>query len=186
MSTSKSTQTKKLIENTFLTLLEQKPLSKIGIKEISATANLNRNTFYYYYKNIPDLIESIIKNFVNDILKKYPPTYDSFEDCLLVAVNFAKENRESIYHIYNSASRNIFERYLWRICDYTVDTYLGSFPTNDKITTEERDILIEMLKYECFGFTMNWIRNGMPEGITDKIKLLSNSIKNQVRHLPNF
>lgn len=184
---TKSALTKKLIEDTFLTLLSTRPLTSISIKDITTTANLNRNTFYYYYKNIPDLIESIVKNFVDDIIEKYPPTYDSFEDCLLVAVNFAKENRESIYHIYNSASRSIFERYLWKICDYTVNTYIDSFPnTAPIISNDEVDILKEMLKFECFGFTMDWIMRGMPEGVTEKVKLLSASIKNQIKHLPSY
>lgn len=62
-------QTKKNIEAAFWTLYEQKPIEKIGIKEITDLANYNRGTFYLYYKDIYDLLEMVEQDLLNQINK---------------------------------------------------------------------------------------------------------------------
>ena len=42
----------------FMDLLTRKPLDKITVKDIIEEADINRNTFYYYYENIPDLLDA--------------------------------------------------------------------------------------------------------------------------------
>ena len=44
-------RTQTIITETFIDLLTQKPLDKITVKDIIEKADINRNTFYYYYEN---------------------------------------------------------------------------------------------------------------------------------------
>ena len=53
--------TKELISIAFLKLLNEKPFDKITIKDIVVECNINRNTFYYYYSDVYDLLEEIFK-----------------------------------------------------------------------------------------------------------------------------
>lgn len=59
--------TKKIINETFFYLLEQKSLKKITVSEICTMAEINRSTFYRYYKDIYDLIEQNINNILDEI-----------------------------------------------------------------------------------------------------------------------
>jgi AcrR family transcriptional regulator len=52
-------KTQNAIRKAFLTLLEEKSISKITIAEISELADLGRGTFYLHYKDIYDLYEQI-------------------------------------------------------------------------------------------------------------------------------
>ena len=54
--------TKKLISSTFVELLSAKPFDRITIKDIVDACGINRNTFYYYYSDIYDLLEEIFAN----------------------------------------------------------------------------------------------------------------------------
>ena len=63
--------TKKMISDTFVELLEKKPFDKITIKDIVETCGINRNTFYYYYSDIYDLLEEIFKREMTDIIKTH-------------------------------------------------------------------------------------------------------------------
>lgn len=169
--------TKAQIEKTFLELLNDKPIGQISIKDLTEAAEINRNTFYYHYKNLPDLTESIVRGFVDDLLLNHPPTYDSIEDCFLAAINFIRDNKQIVYHIYNSSNRAIFERHLWHLCDYTVASFISSFSDDgSEITAEERTILKDFMKYECFGFAIDWINRGMPDDVVPKIHTLSSLI----------
>ena len=41
--------TKKAIQESFLRLLMERPLSQITVKDVVADCGVNRNTFYYYF-----------------------------------------------------------------------------------------------------------------------------------------
>ena len=48
--------TKTAIKEAFMTLLNKKPFDKITVKEIVEECGINRNTFYYHYEDIYDLL----------------------------------------------------------------------------------------------------------------------------------
>lgn len=156
-------------------LLSQKPLSEISIREIAEVAQVNRNTFYYHFKNVPDLLESVVRGLVDEILAKHPPTYESLEECFLAALSLARDNKELIYHIYHSTNRAIFERHLWHVIDYSISSFMESFPNDGRpMTRDEENMVRDFLKYECFGFAIDWINKGMPEGVVVKLNDLIN------------
>ena len=59
--------TKRAIQEAFLAVLNEKPLGKITVKDITDRCGINRNTFYYHYQDIPALLEEICQNQVEDI-----------------------------------------------------------------------------------------------------------------------
>ncbi|MDY4491271.1 MAG: TetR/AcrR family transcriptional regulator, partial [Candidatus Faecousia sp.] len=50
--------TKKAIRDSFVKLLNEKPISQITVKDIVEDCGVNRNTFYYYYQDLPQLMEN--------------------------------------------------------------------------------------------------------------------------------
>ena len=51
-----SLKTKKALANSLKNAMKKKPFSKITVKEITDDCNLNRNTFYYHFEDIYDLL----------------------------------------------------------------------------------------------------------------------------------
>ena len=45
-------KTKKAIRNAFAKLISEKDINKITIKDIADTADINRKTFYNYYRRV--------------------------------------------------------------------------------------------------------------------------------------
>ena len=62
-------RTKQEISEAFWQLLEEMPYSKITVKEIADRCQLNRNTFYYHFQDIPALAEATMAAWVDDIVK---------------------------------------------------------------------------------------------------------------------
>ena len=117
--------TKKAIQESFLKLLNERPLSKITVKDIVADCGINRNTFYYYFEDIPKLIENMVEEDAARIIQTYP-TVEKFEDCLEAVIDLALMKKRAVLHIYHSASREIYETYLWKVCDYAINAYVTS------------------------------------------------------------
>ena len=57
-------RTEKTIMDAFLTLLNQYPLDKICVKDIVSACGISRNTFYYHYQDIYDLLRATFASIV--------------------------------------------------------------------------------------------------------------------------
>ena len=52
--------TRRAIKETFTALLEERPLNDITVKDIVERCGINRNSFYYHFQDIPSLLDEII------------------------------------------------------------------------------------------------------------------------------
>ena len=151
---------KTAIKSTFLSLLEQKPLNQITVKMVVEECGINRNSFYYYYQDLPALIEEAVQEEAARIMNEYP-SIDSIETALNAAVDFTSNHRRAILHIYNSVNREIFEKYLWKVCDYVVSTYGESVLKGREINDFDRWLIGHFYKCECFGLIIAWLNDHM-------------------------
>ena len=60
--------TKQRIMDAFLSLLNKKSLDKLTVKDIIEKAEVNRNTFYYYFEDIYDLLHAVFKQKFDDFM----------------------------------------------------------------------------------------------------------------------
>lgn len=52
-------KTKRLLKESLFKLLEQKSVNRITVSELTRLADVNRSTFYFYYKDVYDMFEQI-------------------------------------------------------------------------------------------------------------------------------
>lgn len=62
--------TKKAIRESFIKLLNERPLNKITVKDIVEDCGVNRNSFYYHYQDLPALLEEIVSDEVKRIVEE--------------------------------------------------------------------------------------------------------------------
>lgn len=65
--------TKMFIRQALLTLLKEKPLQNITVRELCQAAGINRGTFYTHYRDIYDLMEQIEEELTEEFQKKMTP-----------------------------------------------------------------------------------------------------------------
>lgn len=65
--------TKMLIRKAFTSLLKQKPIQSISIKELCASAGINRGTFYSHYTDIYDLLAKMEEEMMEDFKQALEP-----------------------------------------------------------------------------------------------------------------
>ncbi len=156
--------TEKAIKASALKLLNDKPINQITVKDIVEDCGINRNSFYYHFRDLPSLIEEMVTEQAENIISEYP-SINSLEECLDAAISFAMNNRKAAMHIYNSVSRDIYEQYLWRVCEYVVTTYINSVFAGYDISGFDKDVIINFYKCACFGQILDWQRNGMKSDV---------------------
>ena len=102
--------TKKAIESSFLKLLNETPLSNITVKMIVDDCQINRNSFYYHFQDIPSLLEEITVQMLDSIIRLISDDLN-ISECLLEISEELNRNKRALLHIWNSGNREIFEKH---------------------------------------------------------------------------
>lgn len=163
--------TERELKNAFINLLNKKSVKKITVKEIVEECGVNRNTFYYHFEDIPQLLEEIIKDNMGDIAAQYTQI-DSIEDCLNSIAKLALKNKKLITNIYSSANRDLFELYEWKICEQLAKICIDKALKGRVISENYYKMILSDIKCVSFGFIMNWLEKGMQDGIYEEIHIL--------------
>ena len=164
--------TARAIRETFIGLLDEKPLASITVKDIVTKCGINRNTFYYHYDNIPSLLEDIVERDAEKIMTSRR-NHNSLADCLEDAIGFAMEHRNAVRNIYSSVSRSVFEQSLWRVCEYVVSSYVSIADDRQRLTPDKRNIVVKYLKAVLFGLVSLWLESGLDENILSQLHTIA-------------
>jgi AcrR family transcriptional regulator len=162
--------TERAIKETFLNLLNEKPVNKITVKDISQTCGINRNTFYYHYNDIPSLMEEIFTEQAELIVNLDENA--SLYELLIYAADFAIENKTAVYHIYKSANREVFETYLERITEKTISNLIERKAREYNTSENNKKAIIHYYKCLLVGFVIDWLLSGMQYELQDELKII--------------
>lgn len=143
-------------------LLEEKPMSKITIKEITDRCGLTRNTFYYHYHDIYELIAKYFADEASRLLERYIDDQD-WEGGFLEGLNFLYENSKIIRHIYVSVSRPEVDRYVNEIVYNHALTIIKKEASKKEYSEETIALVADFYKNAVVGAVMSWIERGMKE-----------------------
>ena len=181
--------TKQAIKQAFLELLREKSMSEISVREISEKCGVNRNTFYYHFRDIPAVVEAIVIDQADELVAKHP-TMNSMEECLYAVLDLTRDNQMVIRHIYNSLSRPVFEKYLFEVCYILAENYwnnmmlarrasdgdsdgavAGQDTDGDGVSDvrePDRRVIIDCYASALFGLAMRWLANGLDDKVARK------------------
>ena len=154
-------RTQAIIMQAFMDLLTRKPLDKITVKDIIEEADINRNTFYYYYENVPDLLNAIFAYALQSFSESTEKS-DSFAKEYIRACALIRDNRRAIHHIYLSDNRDLIFDYLNRAAALFVERFVRKAAAPYNLSEEGIDYVLQLYSYSVLGVTMNWIQKGAP------------------------
>ena len=151
---------RKRIMDSFWDLLEENPYHKITVKLIVERCGVNRNTFYYYFQDIPSLTEEILKNRVDLLIEKHCRV-GSVEECISSVIEFLTKYKKAVLHLYRSVSRDIFLKHLSDLLYQLVRMYIENIMDALKIEVENKELTIRFFKCLLVGVFLDWLEAGM-------------------------
>ncbi len=177
---SESITTKNAIAAGFRTLMEKKSFEKITISDITDECGLNRQTFYYHFKDKYDLLNWIFYNeIITPLAKEY--TIDKWSEALLHILYILKNNSKFYTNALNTSYSNEFRQYLFNATSNLFSGIIDSVMNEEPISDDEKRFIAEFMSYGVSGSIINWILTGMkasPENIVLRIKKILNDSKN--------
>ena len=155
-------RTQAVIMQAFMDLLTRKPLDKITVKDIIEEADINRNTFYYYYENVPDLLDAIFA-YALQSFESSTEKCESFAREYIRACALIRDNRRAIHNIYLSENRELIINYLKTASRLFVERFVREAAEPYHLSEEGIDYVLHLYSYSVLGITMRWIQRGAPQ-----------------------
>ena len=102
--------TKIELANAFKELSKEKPMNKITVNDLIKYCNLNRNTFYYHFEDIYNLINWMFNEEVKKIIESCDTS--NYENFLNSVLDYIEENKHILNSAYNSFGREQLKKIL--------------------------------------------------------------------------
>ncbi len=162
--------TRKAIMQTFLHILKNKPLDRITVKDICEQCEINRNTFYYYFRDIYDVLEAIFEDEVRLVMDEAKEGM-TFHDAYARAASIILNNREAIIHIYASENGRLLRTYLDAVVTQVVRRFVLEKAEGYSLSEGDIAFITAFYSNGIVGSTIKWIERGsmmssLPETIT--------------------
>ncbi|MBQ6059542.1 MAG: TetR/AcrR family transcriptional regulator C-terminal domain-containing protein [Clostridia bacterium] len=168
--------TQTAIINTFGSMLERMPFDKITVSGIIKECSISRNTFYYHFRDIYDLLD----HWLDQELSVYMTMAgeEDWEESVRVFLNRCKTRKKLIYNLTNSISRERLEQYFFTTSDNVISAFVKHRTEGRALSPQRLAAITNICRYSCAGYFLRFLWNGMkddPEEIVNELRVLVNA-----------
>ncbi len=143
-----------------VSLLEERPLDKITVKDITDRCGLTRNTFYYHFQDIYALLGYIFKEEADTVLEKYSVRED-WKGVFLDILTYLKKEKKMVEHVYNSSRQEELELYVQQVVGAYALQFIEIETAGQEVSRHVKETVADFYRNAFVGATFQWVRDGM-------------------------
>ena len=164
--------TKAALAGSLKKLLQKKLLEDITVKELVEDCQVNRQTFYYHFQDIYDLLQWFLEHETEQLLQD---TAD-WREALLAALRYIQAQHMVIYHIYRSGDRDHLPDAPFHCLARAVVRLCLPAPQGEPAPADgDLQFLLDFYMYALSGVMAQWFAGDMrepPEELADRLSPL--------------
>ena len=167
-------RTRKILTQALTELMQTKQINEISVKELTDLADMNRGTFYLYYKDIYDMLEKIEDSLfekLNDIvaLRDHEDVAAQTRSILPDLFRFIEENQEMCRVL---LSPNGDMSFLHRLNDLLREKCLRYYRASEPgLSEDDFDYHYSFIVFGIAGIIRAWLLRNCPEKPEDMAEL---------------
>lgn len=177
--------TKHAIADAFIELLQLQPIEKITVKTIAEKCGINRQTFYYHFADIYELMEWALDSELKKFIEENGLLHADWQELLQQLFLFLRSRRRVLLNAYNAQNRLYYELFIMRFITPAIRAHLLTFPEAENVPSEKLDFLTKVYSRILMNFALDWLDEGMPDeekiSMTDYVTLLKSSFPNTLK-----
>lgn len=162
--------TESRIIETFNDMLERMPFDKITVTALIKECQISRNTFYYHYKDIYEVLDESLSIWLKVRIES--ASAQSWQDVAKAILYSCLEHKNRIYNVYNSLSRDQICFYVFERIASTVSMYMEEYVRLAGGSIYRAQLASEMITYTLGGFFMKFMWNDMQDDIEEEVDKL--------------
>lgn len=169
-------KTKQALATSLKKLMTIKSLPKITVKDLVNDCDVNRQTFYYHFQDIYDLLGWIYKTEAVDSISNCK-TYDTWQEGFLKIFKYVSNNKSFCISTFNSVGREHLEDFLHSEMFRLLIDVVDEVSINSILTYKEKEFIANFYTFAFIGILTSWMKDGMkdsPESIIEKVERLVN------------
>lgn len=160
--------TKQALADSLKRLLSKQKLDKITVKELVEDCGVNRQTFYYHFHDIYDLIDWILQEDAERILSK-----EDFGDWIAGLeriMEWLQENRVVVLNAYHSIRHETLSDYIKKVIRPYTEQFVRNQAAEMEQPAREEDLafITDIITMSATGYLMEWIRKRLKQDDTQK------------------
>lgn len=158
--------TKRALAASLKKILAVKPLNKITVVDIVSDCEVNRQTFYYHFRDIYDLMEWILADEAVQVIGSQR-TYATWQQGYGQIFQYVSDNRDLVRNAYQYMNREYLERFLYDMTYKLLIDVVEEKAVGLKVREADKHFIADFYKYAFVGQLLEWIRTGMREDASE-------------------
>ena len=173
-SMAESNITKRAIAQSLKELANEKSFDKISIADITARCGLNRQTFYYHFRDKYELLNWIFyrEAFVPLL---HGTTFDNWHEKVLEILSIMKREKRFYMNTVKNGD-GYFQEYLMSVTCNLFQEAIDALDIGNKIAEKDKEFFSRFFAYGVSGIIAEWVISGMqdtPEHLAGELKFLA-------------
>ena len=177
-----ASSTKEALGSALKQMLSVKPIEKITVKDLVEICGVNRQTFYYHFDDVYDLLEWVFEEDANHVLPK-EVVYEHWREDVTMFFTYLKDNRDFALNIYNSHSRTDILRYYKTRLKGCIESFAVIVCETRNIDRKDFEFVIELYANIIVGLISQWLDLGMQLPPQIDVNRLMCALDNSVENL---
>ena len=173
--------TKDALASALRQMMKVKPIDRITVKDIVEICGVNRQTFYYHFDDVDDLLEWVFEDDAERVLPK-EVVYDRWLKDVMTFMDYLETNSSFTLNVYNSNSRLYMLRYLKSKMKACIESFAIIVSEDRNINRQDFEFVTEFYAACAIGFISQWLDSGMqlPRELTREriLKVMDQSVEN--------
>ena len=175
--------TKEALAEALRKMMTVKPIDKVTVKDIVEICGVNRQTFYYHFDDVDDLLGWV---FEQDSDRVFPNevVYDHWLEDMMTYFDYLESHSSFTLNVYNSNSRLYMLRYLKDRMATCIRSFAEIVSEGKDINRQDFEFIVEFYANCAIGFIAQWMDMGMqlPKEVTREriLKVMDQSVENIV------
>lgn len=159
--------TKFAILKVFGDLAASRPVDKITVKDITDQCGISRNTFYYHYQDIYQVLKAYVQYSAEHVIELMVEDEGEDGKAGLREIRYLEANRELLCNLYRSAANEEVRNCLQSASQIIFDRLIESVSQGMEVQAEDKKILSAVCQYTVRGIMTSWMEeDGMLNGET--------------------
>ncbi len=148
--------TKKAIVETTITLAQKRPLNKITVRDIVEECGITRNTFYYHFHDVFEVLEYAVKERLGAMqaLRSTDP-----EGALLELFTFCISHKRMFVNLYRAMGHDHFSDYFIGQFHSILENYLAEETADAPIESRDLQMICIICEETLLGLFLRWLKD---------------------------
>lgn len=161
--------TKNAIRESFRRMISEKSIDKITVKDIAEDCGIARNTFYYHYQDIYEVLEDLLDSQVNRVVQQMRERDEnkSVEEACREGFEDLRSHGDIFYQMYKSNSGEEVRRYFSKTATTLFDSLVDIKSEGIDASSEDKRLIAGFYRNAVSGFMEEWLESGMKFSIED-------------------